>query len=55
MRGASEAFVASTLREVLPVHAVDGRPLPVPGPATERAARTLREAIAAELGTAVGG
>jgi branched-chain amino acid aminotransferase len=51
LRRASEAFVASTLREVTPVHAIDGRTLPAaPGPWTERAAARLREAIAAEVG-----
>ncbi len=54
LRGASEAFVASTLREVLPVHAIDGWALPAsPGPRTERAAAVLRDAIAAELAVPV--
>lgn len=30
--GVMEAFIASTAKEVLPVHAIDGRALPAPGP-----------------------
>jgi branched-chain amino acid aminotransferase len=44
-----EAFLASTLREVMPVHAIDGRELPAPGRRTREAAERLRERIAAEL------
>jgi branched-chain amino acid aminotransferase len=44
-----EAFLASTLREVMPVHAIDGRELPAPGRRTLEAARRLRERIEAEL------
>jgi branched-chain amino acid aminotransferase len=46
---ASEAFLASTLREVMPVHAIDGRELPAPGRLTLQAAERLRERIEAEL------
>jgi branched-chain amino acid aminotransferase len=45
----SEAFLASTVREVMPVHAIDGRELTAPGPRTRAAAAALRERIAAEL------
>ena len=44
-----EAFLASTLREVMPVHAIDGRELPAPGRLTLQAAERLRERIEAEL------
>ena len=44
-----EAFLASTLREVMPVHAIDGRELPAPGRRTLQAAERLRERIEAEL------
>jgi branched-chain amino acid aminotransferase len=44
-----EAFLASTLREVMPVHAIDGRELPAPGRRTLEAAEKLRERIEAEL------
>src|SRR5919205_497367 len=38
-----EAFLASTVREVLPVHAIDGRELPsVPGPLTSEADERVR-------------
>jgi branched-chain amino acid aminotransferase len=41
-----EAFLASTTREVQPVAAIDGRPLPrVPGPHTAFAADALRQYI----------
>ncbi|MDQ3850104.1 MAG: aminotransferase class IV [Actinomycetota bacterium] len=46
-----EAFLASTAREVHPVHAIDAVALAaVPGPATQDAAKRVRERIAAELG-----
>ncbi|MGH2924862.1 MAG: aminotransferase class IV [Solirubrobacterales bacterium] len=48
--GASEAFLASTVREVQPVASIDGRELLTPGPRTEEAAeafdRSLRRALA---------
>ena len=44
-----EAFLASTLREVMPVHAIDGRELPAPGRRTREAADRLRERIEAEV------
>jgi branched-chain amino acid aminotransferase len=51
LAGAEEAFLASTLREVQPVAAIDDRSLPAaPGPVTQEAARRLSERIAAEVG-----
>ena len=39
-RAAEEAFIASTVREVLPIAAIDGRELPhAPGPVTSAAQR----------------
>jgi branched-chain amino acid aminotransferase len=49
---AQEAFVASTVREVMPVGAIDDRELPTLGPRTRDAARLLRERIDAELDAA---
>jgi branched-subunit amino acid aminotransferase/4-amino-4-deoxychorismate lyase len=50
---AREAFMASTLLEVHPVRAVDGRPLPAaPGPLTEAAAEALRAHIEDALAAA---
>lgn len=46
-----EAFVASTLREVHPVHAIDDLTLPeTPGALTQQAAKTIRAHIEQELG-----
>jgi branched-chain amino acid aminotransferase len=50
--GADEAFLASTLREVLPVRAIEGRELPVDGPVTADAGARVRERIAAKLSLA---
>lgn len=44
-----EAFLASTLREVHPVHAIDGAPLPAPGPRSLAVAAAVQARIAAEL------
>lgn len=45
-----EAFLASTTREVHPVGAIDGRPLPeVPGPRTTAAATAFRAHVQQEL------
>jgi branched-chain amino acid aminotransferase len=49
---AREAFMASTVREVHPVHAIDGRSLAghVPGPLTDAATAAMRAQIERELG-----
>jgi len=47
--GADEAFLASTVREALPLAAVDEVELPANGPVTQEAGLLLRERIAAEL------
>jgi branched-chain amino acid aminotransferase len=46
---ADEAFVASTVREVMPVSGIEEAELPAPGPVTAEAARRLRERIELEL------
>jgi branched-chain amino acid aminotransferase len=46
LRAADEAFIASTVREVLPIGRIDDRDLPAaPGPGTAAAARALRERV----------
>jgi branched-chain amino acid aminotransferase len=53
VRGADEAFLASTVREAQAISAVEDHELPAaPGPLTERAGALLREHIAAELAVA---
>jgi len=52
VRGASEAFLASTFKEALPVHAVDDVALPAPGPVTAEVGARLGERIAAEVAAA---
>jgi branched-chain amino acid aminotransferase len=55
LAGAREAFLASTVREVLPVHAIDDREVPaVDGPLTSEAAGRVRAHIEQELGVAAG-
>jgi branched-chain amino acid aminotransferase len=50
VRGADEAFIASTLREVQPIEVVDAIELPsAPGPVTEDARARLARRIEAEL------
>jgi branched-chain amino acid aminotransferase len=50
VRTAEEAFIASTVREVMPIAAVDDIELPAaPGPVTEAAREQLARRIAAEL------
>ena len=50
---AEEAFIASSVREVLPIAAIDDRPLPaVGGPLTRAAHAALTEAIERELAAA---
>jgi branched-chain amino acid aminotransferase len=54
LRGAQEAFIASTVREVLPIAAIDDLRLPAaPGAVTLRTRDTLARAIERELGAAV--
>lgn len=51
LAGAAEAFIASSVREVLPISAIDGRDLPsAPGPVTSAAARAFREHVEHALG-----
>jgi len=50
LEGADEAFIASTVREVMPIATIDGRPLPAaPGPVTEAAARAYTRLVEREL------
>jgi branched-chain amino acid aminotransferase len=50
LRALEEAFLASSIHEVHPVHAIDGSPIGgTPGPVTAAAAERVREHIAAEL------
>ena len=50
LAGVDEAFVTSSTREVQPVRAVDGRPLPAsPGPLTEGAAAAFAALVAEDL------
>ncbi len=50
LAGVREAFMASTLREVHPVHAIDELRLGAPGPLTQEAAARIRAHIEQELG-----
>jgi branched-chain amino acid aminotransferase len=53
VRGAEEAFIASTVREVMPIASVDDIVLPAaPGPVTEAARAALSRRVAAELAAA---
>jgi branched-chain amino acid aminotransferase len=47
--GATEAFLASTVREIQPISAIDDNVLD-PGPQTERAREAFEAAVTAELG-----
>jgi len=50
LAGAEEAFIASSVREIQPIGAIDGRALPqAPGPVTNAAARALREHVESAL------
>ena len=49
LRGAEEAFLASTIREVQPISAVDDVELPSDRPVTTRVAEAVRAHIAARL------
>jgi branched-chain amino acid aminotransferase len=54
LRGAEEAFIASTVREVMPIAAIDDLELPAaPGPVTTEAGRRLTARIERELGVTV--
>jgi branched-subunit amino acid aminotransferase/4-amino-4-deoxychorismate lyase len=50
LAGVREAFMASTLREVHPVHAIDELRFDAPGPLTREAAARIRAHIEQELG-----
>src|SRR5215208_2518102 len=51
VRGAEEAFIASSVREVVPIAAVDDIELPnAPGPVTQAAREALAKRIERELG-----
>ena len=53
VRGAQEAFIASTVREVMPIASVNEITLPhAPGPATRAARAAFKERVAAELAAA---
>jgi branched-chain amino acid aminotransferase len=55
LRGAEEAFIASTVREVMPIAAIDDLELPAaPGPVTAEAGRRLAARIERELGVVAG-
>jgi branched-chain amino acid aminotransferase len=49
LAGIEEAFLASTLREVHPVHAIDVHTMDAPGPVTARVAAAMREHVDAIL------
>ena len=49
LAAATEVFLTSSTRDVHPVHAVDGRPLPAPGPVTRRASDAWRAIEARSL------
>jgi branched-chain amino acid aminotransferase len=51
---ASEAFLASTTREVQPISAIDGREKEWPGPRTSEAADAFAKAVQAEVGATTG-
>jgi branched-chain amino acid aminotransferase len=50
VRNASEAFLASSAREVQPVHAIDDTTIPAaPGPVSRAAAQAVSDYIEARL------
>jgi len=49
LTSAEEAFIASSVREVLPVHRIEELELPAPGPVTSATAVAVREQIDATL------
>jgi len=52
LRGAQEAFLASSVREVVPVHRIDDLELPAPGPVTLATEERVVAHVAAELAAA---
>jgi len=52
LAAAEEAFLASTVREVQAVSAIDGKGIALGGPLTARAAERVRARVQAALGTA---
>ena len=54
LAGAEEAFIASSVREVLPVHRIDAHELPAPGPLTRATAQAVSEEVKAALERAGG-
>ena len=55
LQGATEAFMASTGREVQPLSAIDGSELEWPGPHTKAAMDAFESAVETELGAAAQG
>jgi branched-chain amino acid aminotransferase len=54
LQGAEEAFIASTVREVMPIASIDDLRLPAaPGPVTRAAGEALARRIERDLGAAV--
>ena len=49
LRGSHDPFLASTVREVQPVAALDGRELSTPGPRTVEAREAFTRVLAAAL------
>lgn len=54
LQNATEAFLASTTREVQPISAIDGRELEWPGRRTGEAAAAFEKTVAAEMSSAAG-
>jgi branched-chain amino acid aminotransferase len=52
LQAIEEAFLASTFKEALPVHAIAQLEIPAPGPVTQEVGAKLGERIAAEVGAA---
>jgi branched-subunit amino acid aminotransferase/4-amino-4-deoxychorismate lyase len=55
LQEADEAFLASTVREVLAVQRIEDHALPIDGPVTAEAARRVRARIEAMLGQTISG
>ena len=49
LASAEEAFIASSVREVLPVHRIEELELPTPGPVTSATAAAVRGQLDAAL------